>query len=67
MYSNWANSTCSLACLVLARVAKMSRINSLRSSTFVSRIFSRSRIWAGDKSLSKMMTSASYFLARRAN
>ena len=35
VYSNWASSTWSLACLVCARVAKMSRINSLRSSTLV--------------------------------
>lgn len=36
----------------------MSRINSLRSRTLVLVISSRSRIWAGERSLSNIITSA---------
>ena len=46
-YSSWASSTCSRASGVRARVAKMSRINSLRSSTLTPVAFSRLRTWAG--------------------
>ncbi|MBA7701149.1 hypothetical protein ES703_109881 [subsurface metagenome] len=58
VYSSWANSTCSLACLVFALVANMSKINSLRSSTLTSITSSSSRIWPGDRSLSNITTSA---------
>ena len=43
---------------VRARVAKMSRISSLRSRTLTPRAFSRLRAWPGDRSLSKTTTSA---------
>jgi len=58
-YSSWASSTASLASWVRARAAKMSRITSERSSTFTSRARSRLRVWAGERSLSKITTSAS--------
>ncbi len=76
VYSICASSTCSLASYVWARVAKMSRISSDRSITLIPSpygrpasslmIFSRLPICDGDKSLSKMTTSASSLMARRA-
>ena len=48
----------------LARLAKMSRINSVRSSTFRPMAFSRLRVWPGLRSLSKITTSASLAAAR---
>ena len=58
-YISWASSTWSRDSIVLARVAKISRINSLRSKTLTFVAFSRFRIWAGDSSLSNITTSAS--------
>ena len=57
-YFSCASSTCSLPSRVRARLAKMSRINCVRSSTFRSSASSRLRSCAGDSSLSKMTTSA---------
>ena len=58
-YSSWASSTASRASCVWARLAKMSRISSVRSSTLTPVAFSRLRVWPGLRSLSKMITSAS--------
>ena len=59
-YSSWASSTCRWASCVRACVAKMSRITSVRSTTFTSSCFSRLRVCAGPRSLSKTTTSASW-------
>ena len=69
VYSICASSTCSLASYVRARVAKMSRISSDRSITLIPSpnfrpanslmIFSSCPICDGERSLSKMTTSAS--------
>jgi len=67
MYSSWARSTCNWACLVFALAAKMSKISSLLSKTLVCVISSRSRIWAGERLLSKIITSALNLLTLRAS
>ena len=46
-YSSWASSTARRASYVCACVAKMSRISSVRSSTFTPTAFSRLRVWPG--------------------
>ena len=58
VYSSCAISTWSCACLVVARLAKMSRITSLRSMTLTASSFSSSWIWLGASSLSKITTLA---------
>src|SRR5690554_3194483 len=57
-YSNWAFSTWSLASLVCARWAKMSRIKPVRSTILVSRTSSKFPAWAGVSSSSKITRSA---------
>ena len=58
-YSNCASSTASRAWAVCARLAKMSRISSVRSSTFRPIASSRLRVCPGLRSLSKTTRSAS--------
>ena len=58
VYSSWASSTWSQAIAVRAPRAKMSRISSVRSTTFRSVAFSRLRTWAALRSTSMTMTSA---------
>jgi hypothetical protein len=56
VYSSWAYSTCSLASLVCARAAKISRISSLRSSTLHSHTSSMLAICEGERSFSNTTT-----------
>ncbi len=63
VYSNWASSTWSFAWNVFARVANMSRINSLLSITFSSMVFSRFLTCAGVRSSSHISTSTSISFA----
>ena len=60
-----ASSTCKQPSFVLARWAKMSRINPLRSSTCTPHSSVSTRIWEGDRSLSKMTMVASLFSTMR--
>ena len=60
VYSSCASSTCIFASLVRARVAKMSRMSSARSTTRVLSAVSTLRPCAGESSSSKMMTVACF-------
>ena len=64
-YSSCASSTWRWASCVRAWVAKMSRITSVRSTTLTPSCFSRLRVWAGPRSLSKTTTSASWASTER--
>ena len=54
-----ASSICNLPSRVRARWAKMSRISDVRSRILQLKIFSRLRLWAGERSSSKMTVSTS--------
>ena len=53
-YSSCASSTARRASCVCARVEKISRITSVRSSTLTPSARSKLRIWAGERLLSKI-------------
>ena len=60
-YWYWASSTWRRPSFVFARWAKMSRINPHRSSTWTPSSSVSTRIWEGDRSLSKITMVAPVF------
>ncbi len=63
IYCSLAASTCSFASLVLARMAKISRIRFVRSRIGSSSSFPRLRTWDGERVLSNRISSAPHSLA----